>query len=92
MELTPDATHSVIQSEIIDRAYNSAGLGLYHDPWTNSGESVSLTTEWQTFTLEQTTTGFGDDNSRVLFDLGGDQGGQVWIDDVSVIGTALGRD
>ena len=49
------------------------------------GESVSLTTEWQTFTLEQTTTGFGDDDSRVLFDLGGDQGGQVWIDDVSVV-------
>ena len=33
------------------------------------GESVSLTTEWQTFTLEQTTTGFRDDDSRVLFDL-----------------------
>ena len=27
---------------------------------------------------------FGDANSRVLFDMGGAQGGQVWIDDVSV--------
>ena len=61
-----------------------AGLGLYEDPWTNVAVSVDLTTEWQTFTLTQTTTGFGNDNSRVLFDMGGDQGGQVWIDDVSV--------
>ena len=42
--------------------------------------------------MEQTTTGFGDDDGRVLFDLGGDQGGQVWIDDVSVVGTSLGRE
>jgi hypothetical protein len=65
-----------------------AGLGLYHDPWTNVAEDVSLTTEWQTFTLLQATTkdgaGFGDDNSRMLFDMGGSQGGQIWIDDVSV--------
>jgi hypothetical protein len=60
-----------------------AGLGLYHDPWTNVAESVSLTTEWQTFTLTQTTTGFGDDNSRVLFDMGGEVGA-ISIDDVSV--------
>ena len=66
-----------------------AGLGLYHDPWTNAGESVALTTDWQTFTLAQTTTGFGDKASRILFDMGGDQGGQVWIDDVSVISNAL---
>ena len=66
-----------------------AGLGLYHDPWTNAGESVALTTDWQTFTLAQTTTGFGDKASRILFDMGGDQGGQVWIDDVSVVSNAL---
>jgi hypothetical protein len=66
-----------------------AGLGLYHDPWTNVGESVSLTTDWQTFTLNQTTSGFGDKDSRILFDMGGDQGGQVWIDDVSVVSHAL---
>ena len=65
-----------------------AGLGLYHDPWTNVGEDVSLTTEWQTYELVQTTTkdgvGFGDAESRILFDMGGSQGGQVWIDNVSV--------
>ena len=49
------------------------------------GEPVGLTTAWQTFTLTQTTTGVGDDQSRILFDMGGDQGGQVWIDDVSVL-------
>ena len=65
-----------------------AGLGLYEGPWTNVAESVNLTTAWQTFTMTQTTTGFGNDNSRVLFDMGGDQGGQVWIDDVSVLGPA----
>ena len=62
-----------------------AGLGLYYDPWTNTGVPVSLTTAWQTFTLIQTTTDFGDDQSRVLFDMGGDQVGEVWIDDVSVL-------
>ena len=66
-----------------------AGLGFYHDPWTNSGESVSLTTDWQTFTLNHMSNGFGDKDSRVLFDMGGDQGGQVWIDDVSVVSHAL---
>ena len=65
-----------------------AGLGLNHDPWSAAIETVDLTTEWQTFTYTITTTttdgvGFGDDNSRVLFDMGGAVG-QVWIDDVSV--------
>ena len=55
---------------------------------TPATETVSLTTEWQTFTYTITTTtadgvDFGDSNSRVLFDMGGAVG-QVWIDDVSV--------
>ena len=62
-----------------------AGLGLNSGDYANVAEEVSLTTEWKEFTLEQTTTGFGDDNSRILFDMGGAQGGQVWIDDVSVV-------
>ena len=90
MTLVPDSTYTITfkAKSSIDRTM-IAGLGLYHDPWTNSGESVDLTTEWQEFTLVQTTTvdgtGYGDDDSRVLFDMGGDQGGQVWIDDVSVV-------
>ena len=66
-----------------------AGVGLNSGDYANSAESVSLTTAWQTFTLVQTSTGFGDDNSRVLFDMGGDQGGQVWLDDVSVMSNSV---
>jgi hypothetical protein len=85
MTLVPDTDYTVTFKAKSSIARTMiAGLGLYHDPWTNVGEDVSLTTDWQTFTLNQTTTGFGDDESRILFDMGGDQGGQVWIDDVSV--------
>ncbi|MDB9734597.1 CotH kinase family protein [Porticoccaceae bacterium] len=88
MRLVPNSEYRVSfkAKSSIDRTM-IAGLGLYHDPWTNVGEPVSLTTAWQTFTLTQTTTDFGDDQSRVLFDMGGDQGGEVWIDDVSVLNT-----
>ena len=86
MTLVPNSEYRVSfkAKSSIDRTM-IAGLGLYHDPWTNVGEPVSLTTAWQTFTLTQTTTDFGDNQSRVLFDMGGDQGGGVWIDDVSVL-------
>jgi hypothetical protein len=52
-----------------------AGIGFNHDPWTSVTESVALTTEWQTFTFTMTTVdengeGFGDNDSRVLFDMG----------------------
>ena len=65
-----------------------AGLGLNAAPYSAATETVSLTTEWQTFAYTITTTtadgvDFGDANSRVLFDMGGAVG-QVWIDDVSV--------
>ena len=87
MTLVPDTDYTVSfkAKSSIERTI-LAGLGLYHDPWTNVAESVSLTGDWQSFTMTQTTTGFGDDQSRILFDMGGDQGGQVWIDDVSVLG------
>ena len=86
MTLVPNSEYRVLfkAKSSIDRTM-IAGLGLYHDPWTNVGEPVSLTTAWQTFSLTQTTTDFGDNQSRVLFDMGGDQGGEVWIDDVSVL-------
>ena len=88
MTLVPNSEYRVSfkAKSSIDRTI-IAGLGLYHDPWTNVGEPVSLTAAWQTFTLTQTTTDFGDNQSRVLFDMGGDQGGEVWIDDVSVLNT-----
>ena len=85
MTIVPDTAYTITfkAKSSIERTI-IAGIGLNSGDYANSAESVSLTTEWQTFTLSQTSTGFGDDNSRVLFDMGGDQGGQVWIDDVSV--------
>ena len=59
------------------------GLGLFHEPWNNETVTVDLTGVWKTYTYTITTTGFGDDNSRVLFDMGGETG-MVSIDDVSV--------
>ena len=63
-----------------------AGIGLNQDPWTNNTESVSLTSEWQTFTLILAAADFGNANSRVLFDMGADTG-QVIIDEVSLVET-----
>jgi hypothetical protein len=59
-----------------------AGLGLNYDPWDSVTETVSLTTEWTTYTYTMTTP-FGDDNNRVIFDMGAEVG-VVSIDDVSV--------
>jgi hypothetical protein len=85
MAIVPDSVYTITfkAKSSIERTI-IAGVGLNSGNYANSAESVSLTTEWQTFTLSQTSTGFGDDSSRVLFDMGGDQGGQVWLDDVSV--------
>ena len=65
-----------------------AGLGLNYDPWDSVVETVSLTTEWATYTYTMTTT-FGDDNNRVIFDMGAAVG-VVSIDDVSVTVVADG--
>jgi len=60
-----------------------AGLGFNHDPWTATTETVTLTTEWATYTYTMTPEA-GDDNSRVLFDMGG-EAGNVYLDDISVV-------
>lgn len=52
----------------VDRAI-VAGIGFYHDPWTNDIQDVDLTTAWQSFSLDFTATA-GDDNSRTIFDMG----------------------
>lgn len=65
-----------------------AGLGLNYAPWTSVDETVELTTEWATYTYTMTTT-FGDDNNRVIFDMGAAVG-VVSIDDVSVTVVADG--
>lgn len=60
-----------------------AGLGFNHDPWTATTETVTLTTDWATYTYTMTPDA-GDDNSRVLFDMGG-EAGNVYLDDISVV-------
>ncbi|WP_440906012.1 family 16 glycosylhydrolase [Catenovulum sp. SX2] len=85
MTITPGATYTVSFQAKSDRARTMlVGLGLNHDPWTNITETVSLTTDWQTFTYDIVADGFGDDNSRVLFDMGAEIG-VVSIDDVTVV-------
>ncbi|NER19022.1 immunoglobulin-like domain-containing protein, partial [Spongiivirga citrea] len=61
-----------------------AGIGLNEAPFTNTSQSVSLTTDTQTFTLMLTATDFGGANSRILFDMGAEVG-TVVIDNVSLM-------
>jgi len=67
-----------------------AGIGQNAAPYYSSTNTVNLTTEWQTFTYTlntvDNTTGnpYGDDNSRVLFDMGAAVG-MVSIDDVKLL-------
>ena len=60
-----------------------AGVGENHDPWGAATETVNLTTEWAEYSYTFTEIGFGDDNCRVLFDMGAAVG-EVFIDDVSL--------
>lgn len=82
--IVPGETYelSFMAKASIDRTI-LAGLGLNHDPWTAITETVALGTVWQLYTYVFTPT-FGDDNSRVLFDMGAEVG-IVYIDDVSVV-------
>ncbi|MGB5354791.1 MAG: carbohydrate binding domain-containing protein [Woeseia sp.] len=66
-----------------------AGIGLNEAPFTNVAETVNLTANWQTFTFVLTATGFGNANSRVLFDMGAATG-LVLIDDVSLFAASGG--
>jgi hypothetical protein len=59
------------------------GVGLNHAPWNNTAESVAITTEWVTYFVVVPATGFGDDDSRVLFDMGA-QVGDVSLDEITV--------
>jgi len=64
-----------------------AGIGLNQDPWTSKTETVNLGSEWQTYTLTLAASDFGNENSRVLFDMGAEVG-EVYIDDVLLEETA----
>ncbi|XWN35983.1 MAG: T9SS type A sorting domain-containing protein [Balneola sp.] len=60
-----------------------AGIGLNEGDFAAATETVTLTENTQTFTLELTASGFGSSNSRVLFDMGAETG-IVVIDNVSL--------
>ncbi len=57
-----------------------AGIGLNQDPWTNTTQTVNLTTTPQTFTLNLTSN-FSSPTSRIIFDMG-NAVGEVNIDNV----------
>ncbi|HCM46488.1 MAG TPA: hypothetical protein DIS98_02885 [Colwellia sp.] len=84
MTIIPDEIYVVEFKAKASVARNiTVGVGLAHDPWDNAVESVAITTEWVTYFIVVPATGFGDDNSRVLFDMG-DEVGDVSIDDITV--------
>lgn len=60
-----------------------AGIGLNEGAFTSNTQTVNLTDQSQTFTLNLSATGFGGANCRVLFDMGADVG-IVVIDNVSL--------
>jgi len=60
-----------------------AGIGLNQDPWTNTTQTVNLTTTQQPFELALTSN-FASPTSRVIFDMGADTGNVV-IDDVELV-------
>ncbi|MDP6969522.1 MAG: family 16 glycosylhydrolase [Gammaproteobacteria bacterium] len=64
-----------------------AGLGLNVAPYSSSTEDLTLTEEWQTYTIQINEINFGGDDSRVIFDMGHDVG-EVLIDDVELISSA----
>ena len=68
-----------------------AGIGLNEAPFSSSSPEVTLTTTTQTFTLQLAASDFGSANSRVLFDLAGDEG-TVVIDNVSLVEGGDGSD
>lgn len=59
-----------------------AGIGLNEAPWTNVTQEFTITKTLQRFSAEFVAN-FGNDNSRVIFDLGADVG-VVILDNVSL--------
>ena len=82
--LTFDAWSNVNRSIV-------AGIGLSGGDFANSSVPVDITTTVETYTLQLTSVGFGDNNSRVLFDLAGEVG-MVNIDNVTIVEGGDGSD
>ncbi|MEO0900784.1 MAG: immunoglobulin-like domain-containing protein [Bacteroidota bacterium] len=85
LELAQGTNYILTFNASSDRARTMiAGIGLSVDPFTSSTETVDLTTETQTFTLELSAAAFGGADSRVLFDMGAAEG-TVVLDNVSLV-------
>jgi hypothetical protein len=85
LSITPDTNYMLTFDawSDVDRSI-LAGIGLSGGDFSNNALTVNLTTAMQTFTLMLSSAGFGDDNSRVLFDLGVEVG-TVNIDNITLV-------
>ncbi|XOV93542.1 MAG: immunoglobulin-like domain-containing protein [Bacteroidota bacterium] len=86
VELTQDQTYTLTFDANSDVSRSIiAGIGLNEGDYPSVTETVALTTEPQTFTIECLFAGsFGGANSRVFFDLGAETG-VVIIDNVALV-------
>ena len=64
------------------------GIGINMLPWSNSKTNVELTAEWKDFEVVLNATDFGGLQSRVFFELAGEEG-LVMIDDISVVENSI---
>ncbi|RIV32757.1 DUF5011 domain-containing protein [Flagellimonas lutimaris] len=85
VELTQDENYILTFDASSDRNRTIiAGIGLNVAPFTNTTQTINLTADTQTFTLNLTATGFGGADSRVLFDMAAEVG-VVVLDNVSLV-------
>ncbi|MBT8100654.1 MAG: carbohydrate binding domain-containing protein [Gammaproteobacteria bacterium] len=90
LTIVPDETYTLSFMARSDRDRTMlAGIGLSDGDFANTSQSVNLSADWLPLSLELTAAGFGDDNSRVLFDMGAEVG-EIYIDDVSLVVTGGG--
>jgi len=92
LSITPD-TNYILTFDAwsdVDRSI-IAGIGLSGGDFANTSIPVNITTTMETYTLMLTSVGFGDNNSRVLFDLAGEVG-MVNIDNVTIVEGGDGSD
>ena len=84
LEIIADATYTLTFDAWSDiNRPIVAGIGLSADPWSNTIETVNITTDRKTYTLTLNADGYGAADARVLFDLGA-AAGMVNIDNVSL--------
>lgn len=88
LSIVPGATYELVFRAKASVARNIiVGIGFNHPPWSANVEDASLGLDWQTYTFvlsavdDGTGASFGDDDSRVIFDMGAAVG-TVYLDDV----------